>query len=551
MLGPRLHWTDPQGNEQVYHLGTADVLIGRKTDANIALSDPHVSRIHAKIVGDEEGYCLLDLGSTQGTYVNGQRVQRHLLQHGDRVALGKGWVELFYFTRDTETTRPSSRAREKSLADLSLVLPAESSELEKISCLLDFQYQWGHVFTPEKAFEQILASALKISGAERGFILLKKPDGFGYAVGIDGRGRLLSQSEFRTSQSVVQQVATDEKPVFMVEHIEEKFAEQASIVAMGLRAIACLPLFGLPAAADRPTILGILYLDSTHAMQSLSGLDQKILSKLAVEAGNVLEKVEMLKGFEERNKLEQELALAEETQKGLLPQSLPQLEPLRIHAFSKPTRYVGGDFYDFLQPNPNEVIGVLGDVSGKGVSASLLSSMFLGCLEMLLHSGETPEQALVRLNQFLCEKSSPSRFITLFVFVLNTDGIGKFISAGHNTAYLFRRATGELDELASNNLILGAFDFASFRSTPLQLQEGDVLITYSDGLTEAENPEGEMLGEERLKDVIRREALVGAGCLEQRLLETIQDFTRGRAQTDDITLVILEKARAEVGSPLH
>ncbi len=276
-------------------------------------------------------------------------------------------------------------------------------------------------------------------------------------------------------------------------------------------------------------------------MHSLSGLDQRILNKLAVEAGNVLERVEMIKSIESRKKLEQELALAEETQKSLLPQELPRVENLNIHAFSKPTRYVGGDFYDFAQLDSGELFGVLADVSGKGVSASLLSSMLLGCLEMQLRSGIAIHEAVNRLNRFLCEKSSASRFVTMFVFTLNSDGCGRYISAGHNPSYIFRAATGEIEELQSNNMIVGAFPFAGYEAAVLQLNKGDVLLAYSDGLTEAENPNREMLGEERVKNVMRAEAPNGSKNLETKLLETIQNFIAGGSPTDDITLIIVER----------
>ena len=249
----------------------------------------------------------------------------------------------------------------------------------------------------------------------------------------------------------------------------------------------------------------------------------------------------MIKNIEERKKLEQELALAEETQRSLLPQNLPKVENLQIHAFSKPTRYVGGDFYDFVELETGELAGVLADVSGKGISASLLSSMLLGCLQMQLRAGLPIDEAINRLNRFLCEKSSSSRFVTMFLFTLNSEGFGKFISAGHNPTYLFRAATGQIEELASNNMIVGAFSFASYHSGTLYLNKGDVLVVYSDGLTEAENPQGDMLGEDRVKEVICREASAGAKQLEEKLLETIQNFTVGRSQTDDITITIVER----------
>jgi len=233
--------------------------------------------------------------------------------------------------------------------------------------------------------------------------------------------------------------------------------------------------------------------------------------------------------------------LAEETQRTLLPQTFPKVENLNLHAFSKPTRYVGGDFYDFVELESGELVGVQADVSGKGISASLLSSMVLGCLQMQLRANVPVNESLNRLNRFLCEKSSSSRFVTMFLFTLDSKGSGKYINAGHNPAYVFRAVTGDIEEVVSNNMIIGAFTWAHYDAATLQLNQGDVLVAYSDGLTEAENPQGEMLGEERVKTVIRAEARAGSKNLERKLLDTIQNFTMGRSQTDDITIVIVER----------
>jgi sigma-B regulation protein RsbU (phosphoserine phosphatase) len=545
MSNPQLYWLGPDGQENILPLVAAEVLIGRKGDADIVLNNQHVSRHHAKLIKTPQGYSIQDLGSTHGTFVNEARIEQHLLKHGDKISLGKDRVDLHYFLGEAKPTKAAvadtTEIFERSLIDLGVVLPSTSSDLEKISCILDFQYQWEQMFTPETAFQKILESALKISGAERGFILVRELEGFGYAAGMDGQGRTLSPSHFKTSHTVVDDVVQKGAAVSMVVGLDNRYKEQASIVAMNLRAVACLPLTGIPSQADKPTILGILYLDSTKRMHSLSGLDQRILNKLAVEAGNVLERVEMIKSIEQRKKLEQELTLAEETQRSLLPQTLPQVPNLNIHAFSKPTRYVGGDFYDFVELETGELFGVLADVSGKGVSASLLSSMLLGCLQMQLRAGLALDEAVARLNRFLCEKSSASRFVTMFVFTMKSDGRGRYISAGHNPTYVYRAATREIEELVSNNMIVGAFPFATYDAAALELNPGDVLLAYSDGLTEAENPRGEMLGEEGVKQVILAQAPSGSKQLEQKLLETIQNFTAGRSLTDDITIILVER----------
>ncbi len=540
-----LRWEGPEG-EQSFQLGDQDAILGRKSDADVVLGDPYVSRHHAKLVKGGNGHLLVDLGSTHGSFVNGHRVTQYALSSGDRISLGKGRIEVVYQVEaDLSEDDATLEEQHRSLIDLTSVLPqaySGYSDLEKLSFLLDFQYNLGRNFSAKATFEQILASALKISGAERGFILFAQGDDFDYVLGMDGAGRSLAQSEFvQASQTVVRQVAGSGEPVFMTEGIAGDLAQQDSIVAMNLRALACVPLKWIGSDSNELNVRGILYLDSTKMMHALSGLDQKILGKLALEAGNVFEKLAMISTLEERKLFEQELALAQETQQSLLPQTLPRLENYQVFAFSQPTRHVGGDFYDFLDIESGMLTGVLADVSGKGISAALLSSLIQGALDMEVRSGLEPAEALDHLNKFLCERSQANRFVTLFMFRLGPDGKGVFISAGHNTAYIYRASSGVVEELQPEHMILGAFSFASYSSRPLRMEKNDILFIYSDGLTEAANGANEMFGEERLVELIRREGARGAETLEMSILGAIEDFTEGRAQTDDITLMLVQK----------
>ena len=257
-------------------------------------------------------------------------------------------------------------------------------------------------------------------------------------------------------------------------------------------------------------------------------LEVRLLHLQARTYGKVLEEtvreleesreVIRLKTLEEQRKSEEELALAQETQESLLPRCLPQFENYHVHAYNNPTRYVGGDFYDFLQLDSGQWMGVLADVSGKGMSAALLSSMVLGALSMEFRSGRQPQEVLNRINQLLCEKSLPFQFVTLFVFLLGPNGCGQFISAGHNPTYLFHSATGKIEQLPSDHFFLGMFDSASYQASQLHLDQGDILVVSSDGLSDAQNQQGEMFGEERLLELIRQQAPGGSLSLERKLV---------------------------------
>ena len=550
MRSPYLRWFTSEGQEQIFVLSVDETLLGRKSDADVILTDPYVSRHHARIVKGQDGYNLVDLQSTHGSFVNGHRVTEQVLQSGDRVSLGQGrsQVEITFFVGNPQERHDDTTIDEgASILELTQHLPAAytgQSDLEKMSILLDFQYNFGQSFSANSTFEQILLSALKISGAERGFILMGEAEGFEYVVGMDGDRRIMKESEFmQASQTVVRQVAATGEDVFMTKGIAGDLAQQDSIVAMNLRALACLPLKWISPDSEEMEVRGILYLDSTKTMHALSGLDEKILSKLALEAGNVFEKLNMLEALEERKVFEKEMALAQETQRTLLPATLPKIESYELRAFSKPTHHVGGDFYDFYDVGTNQLLGVLADVSGKGVSAALLSSLLQGALDLQFRAGIDTAEALARANLFICERTQSNRFVTLFLFSLDENGTGHYLSAGHNPAYLYRTEDGTIEELRSENLVLGAFDFAEYSSSPIQLNPGDLLVVYSDGLTEAENMKGDMFEERRLVKLIQENASKGAEALQTSILDAIENFTQNSAQNDDITFLLTERIK--------
>ncbi len=523
-----------------------ELFIGRRSDSDIVLTDPYVSRRHARLLQQDRVYKVIDLNSTHGTFVNGNRVRERVLEAGDKIRMGPGPSE-FNYTGLAEQAGSRTLNLEQSVLQLSSVLPpvaSAASELEKISHILDFQYQWGRTFSADRMLGQLLESALRVSGAERGFLLTLTGQRFDYVVGMDHRGERLSESEFSTSHTVVEQVAEQGEPLLMTEGIDQQFASQESIVNMRLRAVACMPLKWISGDGDRPSVRGILYLDSRKAMHMLSGLDQKILTRLALEASNVFEKLGLIQSLEERKRVQQELALAQATQRALLPQDLPHSRSFSVHASSTPTRYVGGDYYDFLDPDNEDLTGVLADVSGKGVPAALLSSFLQGVLEVGFGSSLSLGEAVTGANNHLFQKTPSNRFVTLFLFRVNPSGEGEYVSAGHNPAYVCRAATGGIDELVPCGMILGAFEDVVYESVPFRLNVGDILVVYSDGVTEAMDPNGEMFGETRLMDVVRESAASGGAAVQDAILAAVRSFMGKASAYDDLTVLVVERLDA-------
>jgi len=542
----RLNWTGPGLKPASFELSDTPVRIGRHADNELVLPYGYVSGHHARLELREGVWQIEDLDSTNGTLINGHPADHTALSNGDQISLGS--LDL-RFTADgfavptSPSDQPTHEPGADAFATLASLSPDAGSELEKLSLLLDLQAQWADGFTADAPIQHILECALTVSGAGRACLLLKDEEEFAYSAGRDADGGRLAENEFHASRSVIQEVVRRGEAVFMTEGLEGALADQRSIVAMNLRAVGCMPLRRRDSESDE--ILGILYLDSQSSMHTLSGLDERILLKLATEAESVLERVELIGAREERGRLQRELELASQTQEGLLPKQIPQFAGWRLEAFCRPTRHVGGDFYDFIELPDGRLAAMIADVSGKGVAASLLSSSVQGALHMMLRDGRALPETYRRVNDFLCERSGEGSFVTVFCTLLSTTGHCRWTNAGHNPAFLYRAATQTSEELGATGVILGSLPAEEFGLThaehTAELNDGDLLLIYSDGLTEATGPEDELFGEERVLRILHDHGKAGALEIRQRLLQALEEFTRGEEQSDDITLLIAQR----------
>ena len=268
-----------------------------------------------------------------------------------------------------------------------------------------------------------------------------------------------------------------------------------------------------------------------------------ILEEVSSETASSILHAELRKLRQQRMRFERDFLLAEKVQTALLPKRLPDINGFRLRAYSKPTRHVGGDFYDFVPTSTATICGVLGDVSGKGIAASLLSAMVLGCLDARLRTGSSLEDAVQTANGLLHEKGD-GRFVTLFLFDFDANGHGHFVSAGHNPAFLYRHAVGAVEDISANNTIVGPFLPRSFHSASIDLAIGDVMLVYSDGLPDAENVADEMLGDEPLRRLLQRDSPGGVDNVMWSILNLLRTFTARQQQSDDITFMILQRVGA-------
>jgi hypothetical protein len=242
----------------------------------------------------------------------------------------------------------------------------------------------------------------------------------------------------------------------------------------------------------------------------------------------------------ERGKLEHEMNIARDIQMELLPKTFPNLPGLDMYAFTVPARHVGGDCYDVIDVGDGKLAITIGDVSGKGTPAAILMANVQAAVRALSESEVPPDELIERVNRLVHGYTEESVFITFFYSVLDTrTGELRYVNAGHNPPCILR-ADGGREYLDKGGLVVGIMPGSQYEEGHAVLGEGDDLVLYTDGVTEASNLEDEMFGEERLEKLLMAHRHASAREIEERVYTSIKDFAAGAAQTDDLTMVIVK-----------
>jgi serine phosphatase RsbU (regulator of sigma subunit) len=546
----QLRVTNRFGVERMIVLDKPVFTIGRKAENDLQLLHDTVSRQHAEIVYEGENYSLVDVGSKRGTFVNTQRVERCQLQHLDRIRIGGDEDQEIQFLDDSVAQAAaifdshSHLKLTESMASRMRVASA-NDELQKLSRFVEVNQAFKFSLTPDDVLCLIVDAAIEITQAERGFLMLRNETGdLEFKVARDVNRNWLVGNDFSMSRSVVEDAFRQNRSIIITGQNAQ--GGHQTVRQLDLRTIACIPLrrFQMSENMDATTIfkrdvIGVLYVDSHIYSGSLTETSLRLLESLAFEATKSLESVRLMHEESEKKSLEQELGVARQVQVALSPTAFRQPAHFEVSAASIPSRHLGGDFYDMQMLDDGRAVFALGDVSGKGIPAALLAAMAQGALQAQFASGQSLDRIITNLNRVLVQKSASGRFLTLFCAVLEPNGNFTYINAGHNLPILVG-ADGRLEQLTTKSLLLGAFDFALYQARATSLVAGDVVVIYSDGVTEAVNAANEMFGEEKLEALMQASTGLTAEEIKQRILDAVIAFTSGLPQGDDITLVVLK-----------
>jgi len=534
-MNARLEVNDGLG-QRIVPINKDLLSIGRRTESDLRLVGSDVSREHAEIVKQDADWLLRDKGSRYGTYVNGEQVTEHKLVHGDRVQFGRAsGADILFLTGDGPAHTDRSHA-------------SAVNDLRQLAALLEGLRALGSGRVLDEVLALVLDAAIDVAGAERGFIMLASgPDDVLDLKLARAKGRItLPGSGFNTSRKIPEEVFKTGELKIVADLLDGDLANvHMGTVALGIRHVACIPL-RVVRYLDHADMknegknknIGVLYLDSREKGSLLAPHTRTALDTLATEAGVAIENARLYRETLEKARIEHELKIAAEIQKALLPQG-SQVGPFFESAgMSVQARSIGGDFFDMTDLKDGSFGFLCGDVAGKGPAAALLTSKILGIFSAFALVGDDPAQLVDHINKVLTRRAIDARYATLLYGQLDKDGHLAFCNAGHNPPLVY--GSGGLQRIESGGMPVGLFEMAPYSVDSLELKPGDMMVIYSDGVTEAQNLAGDEFGEGRLVQVMQENHLGSAENVLDKIIAAVKHFAHGAEQYDDVTALVVK-----------
>jgi sigma-B regulation protein RsbU (phosphoserine phosphatase) len=538
----RLRVTPPIG-EPFEHLCEADTLVvGRSSKADLVLSDRFLSRQHARFFREGDGWVVEDLGSRNTTLLNGRPLATPArLSTGDLVKLSETVISVEGF--DATSSKPKSDSSSKTSSSDTIVLrsasellaTAERESAGRLKMLNEVHRALAASLSLDELLEAVLDRTFVHLGPEEAVIYLRKPHG-----GLEraaSRRLPSARGDFFFSRSLEHEVAEKGQVALVLDaQTDERFAAAESILSSGVRSLIAAPLI------DSAGSHGMIVLSSRVHVRRFSEQDMELLAALGSVAALRLRNLSLAEEGARRRELEKEMALARQIQLTLLPEQLPEIPGYSLFAANDASRAVSGDFYEFQgRDEGDEQVIVIADVSGKGMAASLLAASFDALLMGPIEVGQPTDQICTKVSRRLFKKSPPERYVTAFIAALDP-GSGRlsYTNAGHNPGLLFR-GDGTVQRLEANGMPLGLFPLVEYERVETTLARGELMLLYTDGITEAANPHGEEFGIDRLQNVVARytrEPLVAVAVAIETAVEVFAD---GTPFGDDRTMVLLRR----------
>jgi len=546
--GGVLEVISPDGARRYVRVTQTPFLVGRgsETGNHLQLTDRRISRNCAALVLEGGRLYIEDRGQRRGLYVNGEKVEgSRALSDGDSITFG---LEDSYEIIFRSTTSSGDESIPNLLTRIEHITSSEpaSGGLRKLNLLLEATALLHSQVPLDSALANMLDHAVSLTDADRGMLLESDANG-ALTVRLARRsgGVRLPPESLAPSQTAIQLALRQHSPVVTedIERGEMDLQAAQSIIAQRLRAVVVIPLYAVHRPASDSGIspavgqsLGVLYLDSRRPA-AFSKLDRQILDALAADAASILDNARLVVRERERQRMEQEINIARDIQQALLPRNFPDQPHLAVAGCNYPCLSVGGDYFDVFALDDKRTAFLIADVSGKGLGAALLTTMLQGALSGMT-LGTDPARVFNHVNRFLCDHAEVGRYATMFFAILDRLGNLEFINAGHPSPFLIRNGAAE-EAFSEGSFPVGLVPEADYEVSRVKLEPGDTLVLFSDGVTEAMDPDEQLFGVPRLRDCLSGQTGRPLDQIQKCVLEAVENFARGASQNDDLTMLVV------------
>lgn len=525
--------------------GKKRITLGRAADNDLAYpDDPVLSRRHVALEFDDDQWWAEDLGSKNGTLVNGVRIAgRRQLALGDRVVAGRVTLTLrdpareadhtVVFVAETpgQGTQVSTNLEEVvgtgSGLEAALRTPALAGT-PRVQALLDAGRELAGHRPLNELFNVILELSVNSVGAKRGIVMTLEGDQLA--------PRAKRGENFVISRAVRDTILQSKDSLLVLDTSQdEAFKASMTIVQQRVKSFIAVPL------QTKDKVIGLIYVDSPDIVRPFTPEDLTLLTVMANIAAIRIENARLVEVEQAERVMAKELEQAAEIQRNLLPKHAPPVLGLEVAGRSVACRSVGGDYFDYLTL-PGGRLGILvGDVAGKGMSAALLMSSLQARAQILAEEDDDLATFLTRLNRSVATNCPGNRFITLFGCTIDA-ATGEFwyANAGHNPPYLLRK-DGRIEMLPAGGPVMGILKNIKYPAEQRMLEPGDVVVMFSDGVTEARSVADEEYGEDRLVGELMELRHLPAEAIVQAVFESVERFMGDAPAGDDITLVVLRR----------
>ncbi len=546
----------PDGTTRSIGLEGDRLTAGRSRTSEINFpEDPSLSRVHFVLEREGDDWVIQDMGSKNGTAVDGVRVSgRRRLKPGSRIEAGqvvliyepseKGPSEEDYFYQSAEAEIPKgtimTNLRGLLSGDRTMPLPkgvepapvpsppARLFANSAFLAVLRAGEELGGDRPLSELFQRILDLSIEAVGAERALLATLEGDRV-VTQAVHGDG-------FKISSAVRDRVLQTGTSLLVNDVLhDENWNARQSISEQQVRTMMAVPL------QTKDRVIGMIYLDSRFFIREFTPDDLTLLTVFANVAAIRIEQ-ERLRAVEEKEKMSRrDLEQAAIIQSGFIPERAPSIPGLDLAGHNAACRTVGGDYYDFFGYPDGRVGIVLGDVSGKGLPASLVMTSLHATVHMLAEEPDDLAHLMSRLDRFVASHCPSNRFVSLFFSVLDSKtGAMTYCNAGHNPPFLVR-SDGRVDRLKGGGTVLGIMPDLGYEELRSEMGRGDMVVLYSDGVTEATNPQDEEFGEDRLAEILKDCRTDPAEVIIETVNRAVADWGAGAPAADDVTLVVVRR----------